>query len=106
MKRSAAIRLFTSLALVFSHVLTRRVPVRVLCRSLSVATFACCTAMLSANAALAAIDYNTVGGSYAQNFDSLPNSPTNTSPVTSGQEWTDDSTAPTTDYVSIAEWFH
>ena len=48
---------------------------RVLRRSLSVATFVCCVAMLWANVASASVDYNTVGGSYAQTFDTLPNTP-------------------------------
>ena len=53
---------------------------------LSLAAFACALA----NHAAAAIMYSTVGSTYSQNFDSLPNSPTNTSLGSSPAGWTDD----------------
>jgi hypothetical protein len=74
-------------------------------RSLSVAIFACCVAMLWANVAPAAINYNTVGGSYAQDFNSLPNSPTNASLGTSPAGWIDDTTTPGTNQFSILGWY-
>src|SRR3954466_13111585 len=84
MIRSAATRLLTAVTFVFTCVLNRRVPVRVLCRSRSlfVATFACCVAMLWANAASASVSYTTAGGSYTQDFNSLPIPTTGTSNTT------------------------
>jgi hypothetical protein len=55
--------------------------------------------------ASAVIAYSTAGSTYAQNFDSLPSTPTNTSLIPSGQEWKDDTSTPGTGYVSIPGWY-
>ncbi len=46
------------------------------------------------NNARGQVDYNTVGASYIQNFDTLPNTPTNTSLGNSPVGWTDDNASP------------
>src|SRR5215204_3120174 len=93
MKSSTASRVFAVLAVV---------P-----RLLSLATFACCVALLLANAARAAISYGTVGGSIMQNFDSLPNSPTNVNLQTQTvpKMWIDDTAAPTASQISLEGWY-
>src|SRR6266436_6801969 len=85
---------------------------RVLRRSLSVAIFACCVAMLWANAASASVSYTTVGGSYAQDFDSLPNTSSSSSGILQGtgtgqytNGWQDDTTTVAGDHFSIQGWY-
>jgi hypothetical protein len=51
-------------------------------------------AIVAASEANAAIAYGTIGSTYSQNFDSLPNSPQNTSLGDSPVGWTDDNPAP------------
>lgn len=109
MKRSAATRLSTAVALFFSHLFNRRVPVRVLCRSLPVAMLACCVAILWAGASSASVSYTTVGSNYTQDFNSLPTTPTNaniqtaTGGYTSG--WKDDDVTIAGTQISIPGWY-
>src|SRR3954470_1238176 len=91
-----------------SHVLARRIPLTVLPRYLFVAAFACCVATLWGGAALASIDFNTVGGSYTQDFNSLPNTSSNTGGILQGtgtgqftNGWQDDTTTVAGDHFSI-----
>jgi hypothetical protein len=104
MSSFTAPRLLAVLAFVFTRVLTRTVPLRVLRRSLSVAIFACCVAMLWANAASAAVSYTTAGSSYTQNFDTLPNTPTNVSLGNTPLGWTNDNASPGAGNFSILGW--
>jgi autotransporter-associated beta strand protein len=76
-------------------------------RSFSLAIVTCFLAILWANAAQAVFDYNTVGGSYTQNFDSLPSTPTNTNiqTATFTHGWQDDTSTVAGDHVSIPDWY-
>ena len=60
---------------------------------------------LSASATRASINYNTDGATYTQNFDSLPNSPTNASLGTTPAGWTDDNPSPAAGNFSIVGWY-
>lgn len=55
----------------------------------------------------AAVSYDAAGSTYSQNFDSLPNSPQNTSlgNTSAGVGWLDDSTAPGANQFSIPGWY-
>jgi hypothetical protein len=53
---------------------------------------------------LGSVMYGTVGGSYTQDFDTLPNSPTNTS-LQATAAWTDDTSTPGANQVSIPGWY-
>jgi hypothetical protein len=55
--------------------------------------------------AQAQISYTVVGSDYLQDFDSLPNTPENTSLVASGKEWQDDTASPAAGHVSIPGWY-
>jgi hypothetical protein len=55
--------------------------------------------------ASAAIMFSSVGSTYTQNFDSLPNSPTNTSLGSSPTGWKDDDAAPPSGNFSIVGWY-
>src|SRR6476646_6891888 len=74
-------------------------------RSLFVATFACCAAMLWSNVAPAAVSYSVTGGTYTQNFDTLPITPVNTSLGNSPIGWTDDNASPGAGNFSILGWY-
>lgn len=52
-----------------------------------------------------AVLYSTPGTPYQQNFDSLPNSPTNTSLGNSPAGWIDDTTSPGVNQFSIEGWY-
>ena len=49
--------------------------------------------------------YSIVGSPYSQNFDSLPNSPENTSLGSSPIGWIDDTTTPGASQFSILGWY-
>jgi len=53
----------------------------------------------------ASVGYTTPGSTYSQNFDSLPNTPENTSLGTSPVGWTDDNAAPGAGNFSIVGWY-
>ena len=61
--------------------------------------------MMSDNAALASVSYTIIGGSYTQNFDSLPNTPTNVSLGNSTIGWKDDDPAASGSNFSIEGWY-
>ena len=60
---------------------------------------------LLAYPAAAAVSYTTPGSSYSQNFDSLPNTPENTSLGSSPIGWTDDNASPAVGNFSIVGWY-
>jgi hypothetical protein len=62
-------------------------------------------AAVCAAPARAAILYSTPASNYTQNFDSLPNSPTNTSLGTSPAGWIDDTSTPGANQFSIPGWY-
>ncbi len=70
-----------------------------------IAAFACCVAMLGANSAVAAVTYSAAGSTYSQNFDTLPNSPTNATLGNSPTGWTDDTSSPGAGNFSILGWY-
>src|SRR6185437_16212953 len=53
----------------------------------------------------ASVSYSTTASTYTQNFDTLPNSPTNTTLGNSPTGWTDDNAAPGAGNFSIAGWY-
>ena len=53
----------------------------------------------------AAVIYSTPGSTYSQNFDTLPNTPQNTSLGNSPAGWTDDNSAPGAGNFSIVGWY-
>jgi hypothetical protein len=61
----------------------------------------------NANQTRAAIIYSTSGSTYSQNFDSLPNTPENSSLGTTanGIGWTDDNASPPSGQFSIVGWY-
>jgi hypothetical protein len=72
------------------------------------AALACAVAtgtLLAAQSATAAVIYSTPGSTYTQNFDSLPNSPTNVSLGNSPIGWTNDNAAPGAGNFSILGWY-
>jgi len=60
--------------------------------------------VLSANVRSAVI-YSVTGSTYSQNFDTLPNTPTNTTLGNSPAGWTDDNAAPGAGNFSIVGWY-
>jgi hypothetical protein len=58
-----------------------------------------------ATSAQAAIVYSTAGSIYSQNFDSLPNTPTNTSLGATPAGWVDDSASPGANQFSIPGFY-
>src|SRR5256885_7043559 len=52
-----------------------------------------------------AVIYSVTGSTYSQNFDSLPNTPTNSSLGNSPLGWTDDNAAPGAGNFSIVGWY-
>lgn len=66
--------------------------------------FSAAIAALTATSLQAAVLYSTPGGSYAQNFDTLPSSPTNTSLGASPIGWIDDTSSPGANQFSILGW--
>jgi hypothetical protein len=73
--------------------------------NLLISATACALAISLANSGSAAIIYSTVGSTYSQNFDSLPNTPQNTSLGSSPTGWTDDNAAPPAGNFSILGWY-
>jgi hypothetical protein len=71
-------------------------------RSVSCAAIAIVVTVISSKAA---VSYSIVGSSYTQNFDSLPNSPTDTSLGNSPAGWTDDNASPGAGNFSIVGWY-
>jgi hypothetical protein len=70
----------------------------------SIALFAALAAALAlANEATAAIIYSTPGSTYSQNFDTLPNTPTDAT-VQASRPWNDDTTQ-TASNTSIPGWY-
>src|SRR4051812_11645628 len=61
--------------------------------------------MVGAGAARASLSYTTTGSTVTQNFDSLPNSPTDVSLGSSPVGWTDDNAAPGAGNFSIQGWY-
>ncbi len=57
--------------------------------------------------ARASVSYSTAGSTYSQNFDSLPNTPQNTSlgNTSAGAGWIDDSASPAVNQLSILGWY-
>src|SRR5690349_14920200 len=53
----------------------------------------------------AAVIYSTAGSTYTQDFNSLPNTPQNTSLGSSPAGWTDDSSSPGSGNFSIVGWY-
>jgi hypothetical protein len=53
----------------------------------------------------AAVSYSIPGSTYSQNFDSLPNTPQNTSLGASPTGWTDDNASPAAGNFSIVGWY-
>lgn len=70
-------------------------------------TFVCTTAIAvqCCRPVHAAVPYNTAGSSYTQDFDTLPNTPTNATLVGTNKEWQDDATSPAAGYISIPGWY-
>jgi len=62
-------------------------------------------AVLALSSAHGSVSYNTPGSSYLQNFDSLPNTPENTSLGNSPTVWTDDNASPAAGNFSILGWY-
>jgi hypothetical protein len=62
-------------------------------------------AVAHAHQSSAAIIYSTVASTYSQNFDSLPNTPTNTSLGSSPAGWTDDNSSPPAGNFSIPGFY-
>lgn len=62
-------------------------------------------ALVSIQRASASVSYTTPGSSYLQNFDSLPNTPENTSLGNSPTGWTDDNASPGAGNFSIVGWY-
>src|SRR5690242_8052025 len=62
-------------------------------------------AVLALSSAHGSVSYNTPGSSYLQNFDSLPNTPQNTSLGNSPTGWTDDNASPGAGNFSIVGWY-
>src|SRR6476661_3303481 len=91
MKWSTASRVFDNLA-----------PGR---HSLFFATIACFVAILGGDSAMAAVSYSAAGSTYSQNFDTLPNTPTNTTLGNSPTGWTDDNASPGAGNFSILGWY-
>jgi hypothetical protein len=60
---------------------------------------------LVGSSANAAVLYSTIGTPYQQNFDGLPNSPTNVSLGASPAGWTDDNAAPAVGNFSLPGWY-
>jgi hypothetical protein len=58
-----------------------------------------------ASGATAAVVYSTDGSTYSQDFDSLPNSPTNTSLGNTPSGWIDDTSSPGAGQFSIVGWY-
>ena len=55
--------------------------------------------------AQASVSYSTAGSTYSQNFDSLPNTPSNASLGNSPTGWTDDNASPGAGNFSIVGWY-
>ncbi len=53
----------------------------------------------------ASLSYTTAGSTYSQNFDSLPNTPSNASLGNSPTGWTDDNASPGLGNFSIVGWY-
>lgn len=62
-------------------------------------------ALASVPAVHASVSYTTAGSSYSQTFDSLPNTPANTSLGNSPTGWTDDNASPGAGNFSIVGWY-
>ena len=62
-------------------------------------------ALSALTTAEAAVGYSTPGSTYSQNFDSLPNTPENTSLGNSPIGWTDDNASPGVGNFSIVGWY-
>lgn len=62
-------------------------------------------ALSALTTAEAAVGYSTPGSTYSQNFDSLPNTPENTSLGSSPIGWTDDNASPGAGNFSIVGWY-
>jgi len=54
---------------------------------------------------IASVSYTTPGAAYSQDFDSLPNTPQNTSLGSSPAGWIDDTTSPGASQFSILGWY-
>src|SRR5215831_7205198 len=63
------------------------------------------TVLAFAITADASVSYTTPASTYLQNFDSLPNTPENTSLGNSPVGWTDDNAAPGAGNFSIVGWY-
>jgi PEP-CTERM motif-containing protein len=61
--------------------------------------------LASVVASHASVGYSTAGSTYSQNFDSLPNTPQNTSLGSSPIGWTDDNASPGAGNFSIVGWY-
>jgi hypothetical protein len=61
--------------------------------------------LLVTASANASISYSVAGSTYTQNFDSLPNDPTNASLGTSPAGWIDDTSTPGAGQFSILGWY-
>ncbi len=72
--------------------------------SLGVVVVVCGLTLLSPGEAKAAVNYSLPGSAYSQNFDSLPNTPQNTSLGGSPAGWTDDNASPGSNS-SIVGWY-
>ncbi len=70
-----------------------------------ISPFVACLALSALTTAKAAVSYSTPGSTYSQNFDSLPNTPENTSLGSSPIGWTDDNAAPGAGNFSIVGWY-
>lgn len=74
-------------------------------RNLSAIALGAALATISFSGVNAAVLYSTSGSTYSQNFDSLPNTPQNTSLGNSPTGWTDDNAAPGSGNFSIPGWY-
>jgi hypothetical protein len=63
------------------------------------------TLAIAAHQARASVSYSVAASTYSQNFDSLPNTPANTSLGNSPVGWTDDNAAPGAGNFSIVGWY-
>src|SRR6185295_4061353 len=76
-----------------------------ICRCALLFVGACIPIGMSTAELRASISYTSPGTNITQDFDSLPNTPTNTSLISSGKEWQDDTSTPAAGYVSIPGWY-
>ncbi len=75
------------------------------CKLITTISIAIAFALPALHEARGSVSYSAFGADYTQNFDSLPNTPENTSLGSSPAGWIDDTAAPDAGNFSIVGWY-